>query len=346
MINIETGKPLADHTTFRVGGEAKYFVEVSSEDELLEAVRFGKRENLPIFVLGGGSNVLISDKGFPGLAILVRIKGIEISGTGMLRASAGEGWDEVVEVSVKRDLAGVECLSGVPGFVGGAVVQNIGCYGQTLGDVIVSVRALDIRIEEFKEFRKEECRFAYRSSFFKNNPDFVVTRATLGLVPDGQPVITYHDVLKYFENGPKRPSLSQVREAVLKIRETKGMVVRPDVDSYKSAGSYFTNPIVSPELFSRIRTEVSSGDGRPWHWEVPNFGFKLAAAKLISQAGFEKGFMESERVGISPKQPLAIINAGGASASEIRRFAGKIKSAVKDRFGVDLEEEVVYIGDF
>lgn len=345
MISAQPKISLAGYTTFGVGGVAEWLVEVGNENELLQAVEFAKHNNLRILALGGGSNVLVSDAGFSGLVIVNRIKSLASTDNGEVFVGAGEAWDEVVMRTVEKNLAGIECLSGVPGFAGGAVVQNIGCYGQTLGDRVEKVRAYNIRSRRFEEFSRQECRFVYRGSIFKNNSDYIVTSFELKLIPKGLPALTYQDVLQFFQGKP-RPSLAELREAVLEIRAGKGMIINPNYVSFKSVGSYFKNPVVSQKDLDRIRSVYSEEEGRPWYWNLPDGTVKVSAAKLISLAGFAKGFVENPRVGISPKQPLAIINLGGATAADITDFAAKIKKGVQQKFGVELEEEVVYIGQF
>ena len=337
--------PIKHYTTFKVGGPARYFTAVTTEAEFLEAAAFAHSQKLDVFILGGGSNVLVSDSGFNGLVILNQIVGITAGEDGVLEFMSGESWDKVAALSVSKNWAGLECLSGVPGTAGGAVVQNIGAYGQTLADCVQSVTAIDIITGEIREFLPSECNFEYRGSVFKHNPGkYFILKAKLSLIPDGAPLIKYHDLIDTFQNT-KNPTLSQVREAVIKLRSNKGMIFHNDNSSYCSIGSYFKNPVISQAAFERIRGQLQDpeiyGD---WYWELPGAMIKVAAARILQKSGFPKGYHE-DKVGVSPKQPLAIINLGQAKASEIRIFAQKIKDTVKQKFNVDLTEEVMYIGE-
>ncbi|HYE22773.1 MAG TPA: UDP-N-acetylmuramate dehydrogenase [Verrucomicrobiae bacterium] len=346
MINIEKEKNLAPLTTFGVGGVARYFVEVFSEHTLSQAVDFAKQNRAPIFLLGGGSNILVSDAGFNGMVIQNKIKGSKIDARlGLVVSSAGEDWDRLVENCITQKLAGVECLSGIPGSVGGAVVQNIGAYGQTFGNVVARVRVFDTRTKKFKELDRSQCGFEYRNSLFKQNIGrFIIISVMFKLKPGGAPNTSYQDLKEIF--GDRVPSLSEVRDSVLEIRAGKGMVINPKYESYKSAGSFFRNPVIDQNLFDRIRPELEQGSpSKPWFWPAEHNKIKISAAYLIGKAGFPKGYKE-ENVGISPKQNLAIINRGEATASEIYNFAQKIKRSVLERFGVELVEEVIFVGEF
>jgi UDP-N-acetylmuramate dehydrogenase len=346
MLNIEQDKLLAPWTTFKIGGLAKYFVEVFDERGLLQAVEFAKAKNLPVFVLGGGSNILVSDEGFSGLVILNRIKGVEVdANTGIVRAGAGEVWDYLVEKSVEANLAGIECLSGIPGTVGGAVVQNIGAYGQTFGDVVAEIEALNIETLKSEKLSAAEAKFAYRNSLFKENPGtYVITYVRIKLIPHGEPTLVYHDLAAYFQG--KLATLPSVRGAVFEIRARKGMVISDRFESFQSAGSYFKNPVVEKIHFDRIRTDLSfEAPKSPWYWEMSDGRVKISAAHLISKAGFPKGYQEGE-AGISPKHNQSIINYGQASASEVYGLAQKIKKAVDEKYGIPLEEEVLMVGNF
>lgn len=332
---------LADYTTFKVGGDAGYFTIVRSEEDAKEAVNFAKQKKIPIFILGGGSNIVVSDDGFQGLVIKNEIKGLEVKGDYM-EAGGGENWDELVKVAVEMDLQGIECLSGIPGSFGGAVVQNVGAYGQTLADRIDSVEALDTESGQIKFLGKRECLFAYRTSLFKQNPGkYIVTKATMKLYPNRQPTLAFPAVERFFADNPN-PTLLDVRKAVIEIRAGKGMVISAMHESYKSAGSFFTNPVISREDFDKIFTMIKCPDN--WYWlDESGLLVKVAAACLITQAGFAKGQMIGQAQ-VSPKQPLAIINPGKATAADIKSAAETIKAAVRDKFGVELTEEIIYVG--
>lgn len=346
MLNIEQDKLLAPYTTFNVGGAAKYFIEVFDEKGLLQAIEFAQDKNLPIFILGGGSNILISDEGFDGLVILNRIKGLEIDPvSGRVRMGAGEVWDEMVKKVVEASLGGLECLSGVPGSVGGAVVQNIGAYGQTISDVIEEVEILNTETLNIEKLSAAECKFVYRNSLFKSNPGkYVLNYVVMKLMPDGKPAITYHDLVDYFQG--REPTVAEVRDAVIEIRARKGMVITQSHESYQSAGSYFKNPIIEKMHFDEIHPDLSvDAPATPWFWELPDGRIKIAAAFLIGAAGFGKGTSFGE-AGVSPKHNQSLINLGNAKAIDIKNLSDKIKIAVEKKFGIPLEEEILMIGKF
>ena len=332
---------LAPLTTLKVGGPARYFASVSSDDEVVEAFEFAELKNLKVFVLGGGSNTLVSDTGFEGLVIQVAPKGISTRGKGEvnLTAAAGEDWDAFVEHCVENDLAGVECLSGIPGFVGGTPVQNVGAYGQEVSETITNVRCFDRESLEFIDLSNGDCEFTYRKSIFNSSqPDrYVVLAATYKLTPGGKPKIAYKDIREHF--GSREPTLQETRDAVLAIRRAKSMVIDPDDPNRRSAGSFFKNPIVSSERFDEIAAEFDF---------VPRFPasdglVKIPAAWLIERSGFAKGFIHGN-AGISTNHTLAIINRGGAAADEIISLKSDIQSAVESRFQILLQPEPVFIG--
>ena len=348
MVKIKQNIPLILYTTFNIGGKAKFFVEVKSVEELAEAIKFKRDNRLPHFVLGGGSNILVSDDGFDGLVIKIDIRGLWINDlrsrlpTGVvLRVRAGEMWDDIVRASVERGLTGIEYLSGIPGTVGGAVVQNIGAYGQSLSDMIESVGVFDVKTGELKELPALECGFAYRGSIFKHNPRYIVVSVILKLTPSEQSVSGYHDIINYFKGKPV-PGSREARKAVLKIRGMKGMLIKTSGAPFKTAGSFFKNPIVDRTTFQKIIAMIPEDEKRPWYWRQQDSGTKLAAAKLLEEAGFKKGF-RLENAGISPKHSLSLVNLGNASASDIIKLAERVKTAVYDKFGVNLEAEVEYV---
>ena len=341
-MQIEENKSLAELTTFQIGGKAKFFVRVESATEALQAVDFARQKNLPIFVLGRGSNIVVSDRGFEGLVIKNEIKGLEIKGS-LMEIGAGETWDDVVRSAVERKLAGIECLSGIPGSAGGAAVQNIGAYGQTLADVVSNIEAIEVATGESKIFLRQECEFTYRSSLFKNNPNkYIVTKFQLKLDPAGEPTVTYAHIVKHFEKRPK-PNLAELRQFIIKIRGSKGYLIMLGYESYKTAGSFFKNPVVSLAQFEKLKDELGDRSLNRY-WEQPN-GVKIAVAYLMEKNGFVKGYRKGS-VGISPKHSLSIINLGHAKASEVKKFAEEIKKTIKDKTGIDLEEEILYVGKF
>lgn len=348
-INIRENVQLAPYTTMKIGGRARFFVRADDEDDVVSAVQFARSQNLPLFVLGGGSNVLIADNEFDGLVIKIGLSGFVFHvpssksvldpNSKLVTAGAGEDWDKFVAFCVDSDLAGVECLSGIPGLVGGTPVQNVGAYGQEVSETIVSVCCLEIETLRFVTITNSECGFSYRKSIF-NSTDigrYIVLGVTFSLKENGEPKIVYKDIREYF--GERKPSLSEVRETVLSIRRAKSMVINEDDPNSRSAGSFFKNPIVSRETFASIRAEFDS---------VPSFSVdqenvKIPAAWLIENAGFGKGYALG-RAGISSKHTLAIINRGGANAADILALKDEIQAAVKSKFDITLTPEPIFIG--
>lgn len=339
-MDIQANYPLAELTTFHIGGPALYFAKTANLDELKSALAFAREKNLAVLVLGGGSNLLVSDKGFDGLVIHNKIKGLTIEDSGLVTVGAGENWDEVVAQTVGKGLAGIECLSGVPGSAGGAVVQNIGAYGQTAGEVVLKVSAIEINTGQAKNFSTAECGFKYRSSWFKSNPNkYIVTSFQLKLKPGGEPTITYAHVKKHFDGKPE-PSLSDLRQFIIRIRASKGYLIMPGYEGYNTAGSFFKNPVISQEQFEPLRLKFGDPALNRF-WITPN-GVKLAAAYLMEESGFHKGYREGN-VGISPKHSLSLVNFGNASASDVKALADKIRNVILEKFGVSLEEEILYV---
>lgn len=350
-MSIKKNVLLAPYTTFGIGGSARYFTSVISEEELGEAVEFARKENLRIFVLGGGSNILISDQGFDGLVIHNQIKGIDDTrhgGITYLSCGAGERWDDVVLAAVSKGLPGLELLSGIPGTIGAAPVQNIGAYGASIDSVLYEVRAYDREIGDFRIFAKGECQFDYRSSIFKKEKNrYIITRVTLCFT-GGIPIVpSYPDFKEEFSKN-SRPSSMEIRNAVIRIRAQKGMLLLAGYESYKSAGSFFQNPVISKKEFETLKI-LADAQGQawycraPWRWELPDNQVKVSAACLIQQAGFSKGYREGE-VGLSPRHTLAVVNYGTASARDILVFAEKISQEVYTHFGVTLQPEVQVVG--
>lgn len=338
MTSISENIPLAPYTTLKVGGCASFFLRAESEDAVFDGLAFADKHSLPAFILGGGSNLLISDDGFPGLVIQIALTGIEHHGE-LLVARAGEDWDGFVDYCVKNDLAGVECLSGIPGFVGGTPVQNVGAYGQEVSETIASVRCLDRLDRGIVELSNQDCGFTYRTSIFNSThrERFVVLSVSFALKPGGSPKLAYRDIIEHF--GLHEPTLGEVRDAVLQIRRAKSMVIDPKDPNSRSAGSFFKNPIVDRSKLAEI-VAVSS--------DVPSFSFdetrvKIPAAWLIEHAGFHKGFALGN-AGISSNHTLALINRGGATAAELLRLESDIQVAVRTKFGIDLTPEPVFLG--
>ena len=347
-MTIQENIPLAPYTTLQVGGSARYFAEPANEDEIVEALRWARARSLPLFVLGGGSNLLVSDAGFHGLVLHMTLAGIEARDVDAMRdgmriysVGAGVDWDDFVARAVADNCAGVECLSGIPGSVGGTPVQNVGAYGQDVSESITRVRAIDATTLERVEFDREACGFRYRQSRF-NGADagrYILTRVDFALQPDGAPRIAYAELQRHFK-GAAAPTLEQTREAVLRIRRAKGMVLDENDADSRSAGSFFKNPVVSLAEYERIA--AASPDPVP-HFEAGAGQVKLAAAWLIEQAGMGKGFALGP-VGISSKHTLALINLGGAKAADMLRLKDLVQQRVRQRFSVELHPEPVMLG--
>ena len=343
-MQIKERQLLAPFTTFGIGGPARWFATAAREEEIAEASEWARGRGVPLFVLGGGSNLLVADEGFAGLVLRVGLKGIERNGE-LFRVAAGESWDEFVGLAVASNCAGIECLAGIPGTVGGTPVQNVGAYGQEVSSVIERVRAFDLVARTFVEFSNAECGFAYRRSRF-NGADrgrYIVTRVDYRLRQDGAPLIAYQDLKGYFEGWANSPTLAEVAEAVRNIRRSKGMLLVDGDPDCRSAGSFFKNPVVTEGVAARVR-KIAERAGVPIRIFPAGDGLvKIAAAWLIEQAGFAKGYALGD-AGISSRHTLALVNRGGATAKEILALAEKIRAEVEARFGIRLEMEPMMVG--
>jgi UDP-N-acetylmuramate dehydrogenase len=335
---------LAPFTTFGIGGSARWFVDAETEDDVVEAANWAREHDLQLFVLGGGSNLLVSDSGFGGLVLHIRLKGIELQGD-LFRCGAGEDWDGFVSLAIKQGYGGIECLAGIPGSVGGTPVQNVGAYGQEVDSVIEGVRAFDLERWDFTELTNAECGFAYRRSRFntKDRGRFVVTRVDYRLRRDGSPLVTYADLKKHFQGRAESATLGEVADAVRAIRRSKAMLLVEGDPDCRSAGSFFKNPAVLQEVADRVG-EFAERAGVPLRIFPTAEGLvKIPAAWLIEQAGFPKGYTMGA-AGISSRHTLALINRGGAKADDILALAERISVAVRERFGIELEMEPVIVG--
>lgn len=342
--------PLAPLTTLHVGGPARYFVDARSEHEVSEAVAFAFARKLPLFVLGGGSNLLVSDNGWPGLVLKVSVAGVEFEGDlqkMLFHAGAGENWDDLVALAVSKNCGGLECLSGIPGTVGGTPVQNVGAYGQEVSETITRVHALEIATGQAVDLTNADCRFSYRSSVFNTTRrgQYIVLEVSYRLYRNGEPKIEYADLKKVFAGCPEKPSLQQVRDAVRSIRQSKAMLLVSGDEDCRSAGSFFKNPIVSAAEVDRIQALAEkSVPGKPLPcYPAADGQVKLAAAWLVEQSGFSKGYTLGP-VGISRKHTLAIVNRGGATAKDILALKDEIEKKVFDIWGVALQPEPVFVG--
>jgi UDP-N-acetylmuramate dehydrogenase len=344
-MNLQENIALAPLTTFKVGGPARYFAEAKTLAEISEAVNFAGSKALPLFVLGGGSNLVISDAGWPGVVLRVAIGGIEEQGNGVFEVGAGEEWDKFVACAVSRNCAGVECLSGIPGSVGGTPVQNVGAYGQEVSETINSVLALDLKDGQLHEFCNDACGFSYRASIFNTTERgrYIIARVTYKLVPGGEPKIQYADLKKHFAGRTTTPALADTRHAVRQIRAAKGMLITADDQDCRSAGSFFKNPILSQNAYDELVKQAAKKDLRVPSYPTAGALLKVSAAWLVEQSGFGKGY-RSGNVGLSRKHALAIVNLGEASAADIVALKEHIQERVKDIWGIALHPEPVFVG--
>jgi UDP-N-acetylmuramate dehydrogenase len=342
-MHFEEHVRLAGFTTLGVGGAARWFAKAVTEVDVAEAVAFAQDRHVPLFVLGGGSNLLVSDEGFPGLVLQMGIAGVECEGD-VLRVGAGVVWDAFVQQMVDARLQGVECLAGIPGTIGGTPVQNVGAYGQDVSETIVSVRCFDTVVGQFVELSNAECGFAYRTSRFNTTERgrYIVTRVDFKLHEGGAPCLKYADLKKHFE-GKVSPALAEVAEAVRTIRRGKGMVVDAGDPNSRSAGSFFRNPIVGEELLLKASEAAGIGVEAVPHWPAGDGLVKLPAAWLLEQAGFVRGYAMG-RTGISSRHTLAVINRGDATAADIIALRERIIETVRLKFGIELEQEPVSVG--
>ena len=340
--------PLARHCTMGVGGPARYFFEARDERAVREALDWAAPRGVALYVLGGGSNLVVADAGVDGLVLKIALRGVSArEGPGFveLTAAAGEPWDDLVRFTVERGWAGLECLSGIPGLVGATPIQNVGAYGQEVSEVLTHVRALDRRSGQVVTLSPDECGFAYRDSRFKRGEPgrYVVLAVGYRLVPRGKPAVRYRDVEQDLERrGIRAPSLAEVRESVLAIRRSKSMVLDGDDPNHRSCGSFFLNPIVTSAELQRIEERARFDPAMP-RWPVPDGRVKLSAAWLIQAVGFERGHREGS-VGLSSRHTLAVVCYDGARAADVVALARRVRERVEEQFGVRLEPEPVFWG--
>jgi UDP-N-acetylmuramate dehydrogenase len=345
--SVATGVPLAPLTTLRLGGPAARVVEAHTNEDLVAAIRACDEAGEPVLVLAGGSNVVIADEGFAGTVVRVMTHGVERDGTA-LTVAAGEPWDDVVAATVDDGLAGIECLSGIPGSTGATPIQNVGAYGQDVAQTVTRVRVYDRGAHAaqgggsdavVEDLPAEALGFAYRTSALRYQDRRVVLEVTFELTnSDLSGPLRYAELARAV--GADRAPLHDVRAAVLELRRGKGMVLDPNDPDSVSAGSFFTNPILEADEFAAL---VQRAGTEPPRFPEPHGRVKTSAAWLIERAGFHKGDTRGA-VGISTKHSLALINRGGATTAELVAFAREIAAGVRERFGVDLHPEPIFVG--
>nr|WP_275408217.1 UDP-N-acetylmuramate dehydrogenase [Planosporangium flavigriseum] len=341
------------HTTLRLGGPATELIEAASAEEIVAALRKADAGDsasddagISALVLAGGSNVVVADAGFPGTVVLLRNRGFSVRREGeraIVCVEAGQKWDELVAATVAEGLAGLECLSGIPGSAGATPIQNVGAYGQEVAETITAVRVYDRQTGETVVMRPDECGFGYRTSIFKHNHRFVVLSVDFSLAVSARSMpIRYAELARSLGVAPgDRVEPARVREAVLALRAGKGMVLDGgDPDTY-SVGSFFTNPVLTSDEYAAVRAQAGV---EPPAWPTGDGSVKVSAAWLIERAGFARGYAQvGTGVGISTKHTLALTNRGTGTTAELLDLAREIRDGVRDRFGVVLHPEPVLI---
>jgi UDP-N-acetylmuramate dehydrogenase len=368
-VTVREQVALAGYTTLGLGGPAARFIEADREDQVIAEVRDADLAGEPVLVLGGGSNLVVADDGFPGTVVHLATSGVEITadeqGDGVaMTVAAGEDWDSLVVRCVAEGLSGLECLSGIPGLAGATPIQNVGAYGQEVAETIVAVRTYDRVRDTVSTLANADCGFGYRTSAFKRGPRagrtgpadatgrFVVLGVTFRLTRDRLSApVRYGELARVLGVGEGgRVPLAEARTAVLGLRRGKGMVLdRADPDT-RSAGSFFTNPVLDSGQFAEVQRRAAARAGRPaGEVSVPHFPAgpgqtKVSAAWLIEQAGFTKGYPRDGSARISSKHTLALVNLGGASTASLVGLAREIRNGVRQAFGVELVSEPVLVG--
>lgn len=327
---------LAEYTTMRIGGVARYFFDVYTESELEEAAAFAQEKNLPIFILGGGSNLLVNDSGFDGVVLHVCIPGItyeDIDSEVLVTAGAGVNWDVLVADTVEHGYWGLENLSAIPGLVGASPVQNIGAYGIEAKDSIVSVRVFNTTANKWDTISNEACSFGYRNSLFKkaDGKGLVVTAVTFRLHKNGTRHLSYKDLALYFKNDIE-PTLKEIRDAVIDIRGRK----LPDLNKFGTAGSYFTNTVIDREQYELLKKQYPDLPG----FDEPNGKVKISSGWIIDNVLNMKGYCVGDAC-VYDKQALVLVNKGSATSSEMQSLANEIKKRFFDATKINLESEVV-----
>ncbi|MSU55039.1 MAG: UDP-N-acetylmuramate dehydrogenase [Candidatus Taylorbacteria bacterium] len=344
---MEENVPLSKYTTFKIGGSARYFFRIRKVEDIISTIDFARKENLPIFVLGGGSNLLVNDDGFRGVIAKNEILGlsyVDVLGGVEVASGSGELWDEFVDAMVNRNLYGLENLSGIPGTVGASPVQNIGAYGVEVKDFVIAVETIDMRSGAARIFSNSECHFGYRDSFFKTpeGKNFFIIKVTF-LLKNSSPLnLEYKDLKNYFSLESRKnivPTLQLVRSVVLEIRKGKF----PDLKNVGTAGSFFKNPIISKEKFEDLRRKFPNLPG----FKIPSTSgqdlmIKIPLAWILDNVCHLKGYVK-EGVGLFELQPIVLVSADGTSSSQVRSLAVEVSRCVKEKVGIEIEWEVNYL---
>jgi UDP-N-acetylmuramate dehydrogenase len=347
MINISENISLSKFTSIKLGGKAKFFCECKTEKDLIECLDYAKTNNLKIQILGGGSNTIFSDEGFDGLVIKIELKDISIHNDFkdniIIKASAGEEWDNFVKYCIENKFTGVECLSGIPGSVGASPIQNVGAYGQEVKDTIIFVKAIDRETYKPTMFANEDCLFGYRTSRFKtiDKEKYIVTEVLFKLRKDGKPEIKYPELEKYLiSKNNVNFSLEDVRNAIIELRKKKAMVIDENEPDSVSCGSFFVNPVLPEKDFENMSIKIGMDKSDIPHYIIEG-SVKLSAAWLIEKSGFKKGYTKNG-VGISSKHSLALVNKGG-TAKDLLNLAEEVQTKVFDKYGIVLIKEPVIV---
>jgi len=343
---------LAPLTSLELGGVARHFVEVEDEGTVSDVVRWAGRRDLPLAVLGGGSNVVVADTGWAGVVLHMAMRGLAVQRHGneaIVTAAAGESWDGLVERTVAEGLAGLECLSGIPGLVGATPIQNVGAYGQDVAAVIERVRTVNLLSLEVKTLVAADCGFGYRTSAFRESPGrYLVLSVTYRLRSGGPATVTYRELQRSLGIRRARPSLADIREAVLELRRAKSMVIDPTDANRRSVGSFFVNPVLDAVALAGLEECARAVGALAPGENLPSFAageglFKVPAAWLIERSGFPKGLRRGP-VGISGAHALSLVHHGGGTTAELVALARDVRQGVLQRFQIDLQPEPVFLG--
>ncbi len=348
---LQSKVPLAQFTTFSIGGPARFYADLSDFSALSPLISFAHEQNMPIAVIGGGSNILVSDRGIPGLVLRITARGITTEETkthALLRAPAGELWDDIVAIANEREWWGIENLSLIPGTAGGGIIQNIGAYGQEISSVVSSVEAVHWKTGKTKIFSPHECRFGYRTSFFKEHlGEYLISTIAISLSRQPNPVLTYPDVARRL-GTISHPSLADIRNTIIAIRKEK----LPDPNREGNAGSFFKNLVLNPQEFNELSRRVRKSFGDRAHERLlsaartfsRNLGqYKIPTALLIDLCGL-KGY-EQNGVAVSPKQPLVLTNKSGkASARDVLLMFRHVRRTVYRYTSALVEPEPILLG--